>query len=669
MNVLAIGFGLSAAAVALPVLFHLIRRQPRDRQEFSSLMFLSPSPPQLTRRSRLDDLLLLALRSLAVLAIAAAFTRPFFASDELRSLGQQPGRRVVLAVDTSASMQRARLWDAAKAEAAAVLDELEDNDRAALLLFDTRVRFPVDFAEDNSPQRDAVRVALDAAQPSEFATSLDEPLIRSAERLTELVGDDAGPLQVVLISDQQAGASLDRLQGFDWPADVTLTLRPVAADGGNASLRPLLVDEEDRRETMPVRVQATEAASPATYRVQWFGGGDAIGDGTVCEVPPGGSYVLDLRRPDAADALALVGDAAPFDNVFYLFPTQKQTVRLRDIGTAAADDPEAASYYFRQAVAGDASREIKWVDRLSDQRPDLYLVSAAEQTDAVAAGVEAGATAVVVLSDVAQTQPLASLIGPVRVLDGTQPDDQLLADIDFTAPLFQPFASPQFSDFTDIRFWRATPVVPTGDAVVLASLESGAAAIWRRSLGRGTVYVFTSGWQPADSQLALSNKFVPMVEQIVRSALPAASPMAGVVVGQPILVEAEASVVDSDGKAIAISGERFVPEQPGLFRITTPSRERVVAVNLDPSESQTDPLASAAFTDLGCIVGDVPKAAERTRQARVQRDVELEAQQKLWKWLIAAALAFLAAEMFVSARRLRPTPASDPASQQLETAR
>ena len=42
------------AAISLPLLFHLIRRTPRGRQAFSSLMFLSPSPPRLTRRSRLD---------------------------------------------------------------------------------------------------------------------------------------------------------------------------------------------------------------------------------------------------------------------------------------------------------------------------------------------------------------------------------------------------------------------------------------------------------------------------------------------------------------------------------------------------------------------------------------------------------------------------------------
>ena len=67
------------AALSLPVLLHLIRRTPRGRQAFSSLMFLSPSPPRLTRRSRLDHLLLLVLRLTALALLAFAFARPFLA--------------------------------------------------------------------------------------------------------------------------------------------------------------------------------------------------------------------------------------------------------------------------------------------------------------------------------------------------------------------------------------------------------------------------------------------------------------------------------------------------------------------------------------------------------------------------------------------------------------
>ena len=78
MSFLAPLFLLGAAAVALPVVLHLIRRSSRDRVPFSSLMFLLPTPPRVTRRSRLENVLLLILRCAVIGLLAFAFARPFF---------------------------------------------------------------------------------------------------------------------------------------------------------------------------------------------------------------------------------------------------------------------------------------------------------------------------------------------------------------------------------------------------------------------------------------------------------------------------------------------------------------------------------------------------------------------------------------------------------------
>ena len=49
MSFLAPLFLFGALAVAAPILFHLIRRTSREKIPFSSLMFLQPTPPRLTR--------------------------------------------------------------------------------------------------------------------------------------------------------------------------------------------------------------------------------------------------------------------------------------------------------------------------------------------------------------------------------------------------------------------------------------------------------------------------------------------------------------------------------------------------------------------------------------------------------------------------------------------
>ena len=78
MTFLAPLFLLGALAIAGPVLFHLIRRNTKEKFTFSSLMFLRPDLPRVTRKSRLEDILLLIVRCALLAVMALAFARPFF---------------------------------------------------------------------------------------------------------------------------------------------------------------------------------------------------------------------------------------------------------------------------------------------------------------------------------------------------------------------------------------------------------------------------------------------------------------------------------------------------------------------------------------------------------------------------------------------------------------
>src|SRR5262245_48121390 len=97
MSFLSPWFLAGGLLAALPVILHLLRRQPELRIRFSAVKLLERAPVEHARRRRLRDLLLLALRVSAVLLLALAFARPFLLS------GNTPGVTVV-ALDTSLSM-------------------------------------------------------------------------------------------------------------------------------------------------------------------------------------------------------------------------------------------------------------------------------------------------------------------------------------------------------------------------------------------------------------------------------------------------------------------------------------------------------------------------------------------------------------------------------------
>ena len=72
-------FLAGVAAVAVPILLHMIRRHTRERVAFSSLMFLRPRRPRFKSRSRLEHIPLLILRCMILCLLAFAFARPFLA--------------------------------------------------------------------------------------------------------------------------------------------------------------------------------------------------------------------------------------------------------------------------------------------------------------------------------------------------------------------------------------------------------------------------------------------------------------------------------------------------------------------------------------------------------------------------------------------------------------
>src|SRR5205807_1182019 len=78
MSFLSPLFLAGLAALAIPVLIHLIQRERKTIVEFPSLMFLRRIPYQSVRRRRIHNWLLLLIRSAAVVLIVAAFARPFF---------------------------------------------------------------------------------------------------------------------------------------------------------------------------------------------------------------------------------------------------------------------------------------------------------------------------------------------------------------------------------------------------------------------------------------------------------------------------------------------------------------------------------------------------------------------------------------------------------------
>ncbi len=698
-------------ALSLPLILHLVRRTPRGRQEFSSLMFLSPTPPRLTRRSRLDQILLLLLRLAALALIVLAFARPFLREAASLTFADLTGKRVAILIDTSASMKRADLWLQAVKLAEHELDQLNPQDDVALFTFSDRMQTIIDFQKEGAapiadkPQ--VVRNRLKQLQTSWGATDLGTALVSVAGELDSASDVQQSSLepQIVVISDFQSGSRIEALQSFEWPKRVPVVARQVSVTKPtNAHAHALPNEEGD--ESTDVRVRVVNAADSRSdqFFVAWMSGKalaagpaatprpaasavplSATGEVAVY-VPAGQSRVIRLARGVEnlqADRIVLRGDDHDFDNTFFVVPPRKLEATLLYAGKDAAEDPEGLQLYLRLAVANDPLRQVE-IRPLDDAKalaspPDLaprMVIVSQPMSDELQAAlkryVERGGVVLLVPKD-NDAAALLSFMDDVDVAardavetagarESRSEKYLLLGDIDFTHPLFAPFASPRYNDFTKIHFWKHRPVTLKTPATtrILARFDNGDPMLMERSIGQGRVIALTSGWHPEDSQLALSSKFVPLVGALLELACGGAEVADSVVVNQPVTPPARQEggvvILTPDGKEKRLDADLSTfseTDLPGIYRAKAGSTETRFAVNLSPTESNTTPLNLEQLEQRGVRFGTDLTRVERIDRERQQRDTELESRQKVWRWLIVIALATLILETWWAGRAER----------------
>ena len=672
MNFLAPLFLIGGLALAGPVIFHLIRRTTRERAVFSSLMFLLPTPPRLSKRSRLEHWLLLLLRCLALGLLALGFARPFFKETPQVDPSAAAPKRIAVLVDVSASMRRSALWAAARERVDAVLRRATPADEVAVFAFDRATSALVSFDEWNRTNP-AERVALAAAKlagisPGWSGTHLGNALIAAAESLADHDNKRApGPRQVVLVSDLQTGSRLDTLQSYEWPKGVQLLVEPLkAARPTNAGVQ-LVAEAADapRTANAGVRVRVTNSADAQReqFKVGWARG-DGVGDfaATPVEayVPPGQSRIVLVPVPPGAvglDRIVLRGDDDDFDNTVFVLPPAPQRVNVLWLGSDAPDDVKQPLFFLRRALTDTPRLGIKVnahapaLPLLPDEVAGAAVIFVADSlTPALGAALRervlAGGTVVFAPKSADAAPTLAALLGREAVsMTEVKPDNYaMFAEIDFRHPLFAPFADPKFSDFTKIHFWRYRKLDPAAlaEARVVAKFDSGDPALLEMPVGKGRLLVLASGWQPEDSQLAVSSKFVPLLYSLLEMSGAVSTESSQIVVGDVL-----------PGASPAV--------QPGIVSVNKGGRERRVAVNLDPNESRTAPLSADELERLGVPVAQPAAAvgAVAPPTALLQAS-EAESRQKLWRWFIGAALAVLLLETLLAgwtARRLNsPTP-------------
>jgi hypothetical protein len=676
-------FLIGGLAVGLPILFHLIRRTSKDKIPFSSLMFLTPTPPRVTRRSRLENIWLLILRCLVILLLAAGFARPFIQKPLSANPNSGNGARIVVLLDTSASMRRAGLWQDARSEAESIVKRAAPGDQIAMIAFDREVRTLWNFddwSRMSPPERlSRAKQQLQSLNPGWNGTYLGNALVQASEMLQDSRDKQVENRRIIVISDLQKGSHLDGLQGLEWPTGVEVTLQQVKNRRDNAGLQLVTEREEATEGELKIRVSNASDSNHEQFRVGWRKNNAMAGDSVVAYVPPGQSRIFTAPKAAtnlALEQLVLTGDQEEFDNTVFWVPPKPERIPLLYVGKDDIKNPDQLLYYIHRAFQQTRSLDVQIVSwSATNSRPAegesarLALVgedASENQIEFARTFLTQGNTVLFALRTKEAAKPLARLTGRsgIEITEATGSSYSMLSEIDFEHPLFAPFADPRFNDFTKIHFWKHRRLDLKGieKPRVVARFENGDPALVQLAIGKGTLLVLTAGWNPADSQLALSSKFVPLLYGILEQSGSIRLQKTSYIIGEDVPVPAASSgtqvvVAKPDGTEEPVAaGQKFRhTDSPGLYSVRGVEPPFKFSVNLEGDESKTAPMNVEDLQKLGVPVREKNPAVQKMVEKQQQhlQAVELENRQKLWRWLIVTAIMVLIVETWLAGRLTR----------------
>lgn len=195
---------MGAAALAIPIIVHLLNRRRFKRVKWAAMRFLQVSLERNQRRMKVEDWILLLLRLAIVALIVLALSRP--ATDWLKSSGLGSTITASVIVDSSASMQRTdqgsqiTRFDVAKKTAEQALRSIPRGSASSILFAANSVGTGI-----KEPSHDIERVqnSLSNAKSSDRGSDL-LPAIQSA--IASLNNNPSTQKELIIITDGEASA-------------------------------------------------------------------------------------------------------------------------------------------------------------------------------------------------------------------------------------------------------------------------------------------------------------------------------------------------------------------------------------------------------------------------------------------------------------------------------
>jgi len=626
LSFLVPGFLAAAAAAAVPIVLHLLRRHPDVRVRFAPVRMLRQAPLEQARHRRLREWLLLALRVAALLLLALAFARPYVPDASASSAAPV----TIVAVDTSFSLSAPGQFARARQLARQAVRRAAGGQPVGLERFADRA----DLVVAPTMDRPQVLAAIDRLRPGAGATRYQNALARAAGAIGARRGT------VVLVTDLQA-SGWDAGERGALPGRVAIELADVGAPKGN-----LAVVDLRRQEGGVVATVRNEGSGAATGQARLTVDGRP-GGVQPFSVPPGGAVQVPFAAalPETGAAAVSIDDPTGYvaDNTRFLAldpPAPMPVLAVTASGGGSAD-----AFYLAQALQAGGAAEARFSfhavrpsavgtlpagEWARDRAVVLLTTQGLDSNgrEALAAFVRRGGGLFVAVGPGIDADVLRSLLAG-RLLDVTLPSADgpplSLVPADARHPIVAALGAAA-ANLGVARFRRVAQVTVPAGADVVAQFSNGAPALVEYPRAGGRVLLFASDLGDRWNDFPLHPMFLPFLYEALGYLSGPRQALAGYFVGDvPPGVPAAPGVVS-------------LPAGRGSGAV------RRVAVNVDPRESDPARLTASEFR---AAIVRLKEAGTAEAQAAAVSD---EARQNLWWYALVLVLTVLAIESVVARR-------------------
>jgi hypothetical protein len=660
-------FWLGALVVAAPIWLHLRRKRETNMVEFTALRFLDDQPEPRRSPLRLRDLLLFALRVLALLLLVSAFAWPY-----LRGANTVPVKESrVYILDNTLSHQAN---DGFMHDRDRVLSEVSKGPsdiQMAVIELTSAPRVVVSFGES----REAAKQKLSALEPS-YQRGSYLPAFRQAN---SLLGNSLGEEKhIILLGDNQENQWNENVNCPPFLRNVQIDLPKITALAlPNLSLSEPRVQRIflGDKSLVNFTVKLTHTGEAKTANIVLHANEQVIFNRDV-ELEKQPDTILLQAQWEADPAAWLRGevtvngtpDVLAGDNrvFFSLAPVLEGKVALL-----------AQSPYLRLALSPDVMRG-QWATRVLDPTKLAAELARADDADVL-----------VVESNYLQSSDARKLLwryvtngrGVVLFVNRVTPSiSACLRELGFEAegtistekgsaerfqfvysnhPIFHPFLSSDYGSLMDVKVTKYAHL-KGNQAMPLVFSEKGAGLFFQGTKFPGKLFVAAFGMDREHTSWPVDQTFIPFLDLTLQTAraedLTPTTFEPGEIskIQLPVGSTARETVLRDErqvlGRAPVEQGRAQVrmPEKPGVYSLTYDDGtqvERMFSVNPSPKESQLAYVDAPDALKVWRVT--LPPGTSKAAGAPARGTVSLSGilQQHWWWWMVLGGLAALMLEL------------------------